>query len=91
MFEYIETGIERVMDEEQYFTNELRSIRQNTFLQGILEGYIQLFSNNGSIISLTFPEINRIKMVMVNIVTILYSNYQCPLKIFKAVYLTFLL
>ena len=79
------------MDEEQYFTNELRSIRSNNFLQGTLDSYIQLFGNNGSIISLTFPDINRIKRVIVNVTTLLYSNHKCPLNLFKAVYLTFLI
>lgn len=36
LFEYIETAVERIIDEEDYYVNELKAIRENEFLISIL-------------------------------------------------------
>lgn len=90
LFEYIETAIERMIDEQDYFSNELQNVRKNDFLIAILENYLQLFNNNGSVISLAYPQINEIKRVMIDVVGLLYTQYQCPVKIFNTLYITFL-
>ena len=78
------------MDDEQYFANDLRAVRQNSFFISILENYIDLFNNNGSIISTSLPEINQAKRVIVNIITTMYTNNKCSVKIFQSIYMTFL-
>lgn len=78
------------MDEEDYFVRELQAIRSNTFFISILEHYLPLFGNNGSVISLACPDINKVKRTMTNIVSLVYANAKCPQRIFSSLYLTFL-
>ena len=56
----------------------------------MLENYLPLFNNQGSLISRSHPEINQVKRVMVNIIGHLYSQSKCPSKVFNTLYLTFL-
>ena len=49
-----------------------------------------MFNNNGSIISLKWPEINKVKKTIAGIISLIYTNSRCPENIFKSLYLTLL-
>lgn len=77
-------------EDEQCYEDDLRVVRGNSFLVGLLESYLLLFHNNHSIISRSYPAVNTLKASISNIVGILYSEDTCPEKMFQILFLTVL-
>ena len=90
LFEFLQSALEKMGEEEDLYHEDLQVIQRNEFLVGLLESYLLLFHNNHSIVSHTYPAVNQLKATVASVVGTLYTEDFCPEKMFQILFLTVL-
>lgn len=73
LFEFLEFAVEKFNEEEVVLQEDLRMLRQNQFLVGLLESYLLLFHHNHSIVSHTYTPVNTLKATVASAAASLFS------------------
>ncbi len=79
-----------MLEEEDYYLEDLQIIQRNEFMIGLLESYLLLFHNNHSIVTHSYPAANPLKATITAVASLLFSREYCPEKIFQIMFLTVL-
>lgn len=90
LFDFLESAVEKMSEEEDLFREDLQLIQRNEFLVGLLESYLLLFHHNHSIVSRACPAANPLKATIAGVVGLLYADDYCPEKMFQVMFLTVL-